>query len=338
MKKSLSPEYQAAVSLGAVSLQDELRQQNGETVKALPTAPTVVSVSSNEFIQMDLPERKNLLSPWLPEQGLAMVHAERGIGKTFFGLGCAYAIATGGAFLSFKAPKPRPVLYIDGEMPAAAMQERLMQLQVSNPCDEILLRIITPDLQPKDQRSINLSDPSFQESLTADVEWADLIVVDNISTLVRGGKENEAESWLPVQDWALRQRAAGRSVLWVHHSGKGGAQRGTSRREDVLDTSIALKRPPDYSPDQGAVFEVHFQKSRGFTGDDAQPLEASLTVDERGRQIWSYRSLEASTYDRCCDLANEGLKNHEIAVELGLNKSSVSRHLKKARQDGDISV
>ncbi len=310
-----------------------------EVVKIhIPTGPRVVSIDTDDFIRMDLPERKELLSPWLPEQGLAMVHAERGIGKTYFALSCAYAVATGGKFLKFQAPSPRRVLYIDGEMPATAMQERLMQLKLSQPADEVLLRIITPDLQPKDQGSINLSDPVFQSALRLEVESADLIVIDNISTLVRGGKENESESWLPVQEWALRQRAEGRSVLWVHHSGKGGQQRGTSRREDVLDTSIGLKRPPDYSPEQGAVFEIHFQKSRGFTGDDAQPLEASMTIDERGRQEWCYRSLEASTFDRCCDLANEGMKNHEIAMELSLNKSTVSRHVKRGKEQGHIHV
>jgi len=295
-----------------------------------------VSIDTDDFIRMDLPERKELLSPWLPEQGLAMVHAERGIGKTFFALSCAYAVATGGKFLSFQAPKPRRVLYIDGEMPATAMQERLMQLKLTSPADEVLLRIITPDLQPKDQGSINLSDPVFQSVLRLEVEHADLIVIDNISTLVRGGKENESESWLPVQEWALKQRSEGRSVLWVHHSGKRGQQRGTSRREDVLDTSIGLKRPPNYSPEQGAVFEIHFQKSRGFTGEDAQPLEASMVIDERGKQVWCYRSLESSTYDRCCDLANEGMKNHEIAMELSVNKSTVSRHVKKGKNSGDI--
>ena len=302
----------------------------------IPSGPRVVSVDTDRFIRMDLPERKDLLSPWLPEQGLAMVHAERGIGKTFFALSCAYAVATGGEFLNFKAPRARRVLYIDGEMPAPAMQERLLQLKLSQPADEVLLRIITPDLQPKNQGSINISDPAFQEALRLEVEHADLIVIDNISTLVRGGKENESESWLPVQEWALRQRAAGRSVLWVHHSGKGGQQRGTSRREDVLDTSICLKRPPDYSPEKGAVFEVHFQKSRGFTGEDAQPLEASMEIDAQGRQVWCYRSLEASTYDRCCDLANEGLKNQEIAMELGVNKSTVSRYVRKGKKQGDI--
>lgn len=63
-----------------------------------------------------------------------------------------------------------------------------------------------------------------------------------------------------------------------------------------------------------------------------------MDIDPRGRQVWSYRSLESSTYDRCCDLANEGLKNQEIVAELGINKSNVSRHVKRGKENGDIRV
>ena len=30
----------------------------------------------------------------------------------------------------------------------------------------------------------------------------------------------------------------------------------------ALDTVIALRRPEDYSPEQGARFEIHFEKLR----------------------------------------------------------------------------
>ena len=301
----------------------------------VPPGLKIISYGSREFMQMDLPERKELLHPWLPEQGLAMIHAPRGIGKTFFGLSCAYAIGTGGEFLKFKAPEAKPVLYIDGEMSAAVMQERMLQLMITSGPD-VLLDIITPDLQPKDQGSINLSDATYQKALEPFIEKVSLIIVDNISTLVRGGKENEAESWLPVQEWALKQRSHGRSVLFIHHSGKDGRQRGTSRREDVLDTVIALKQPGTYDPEQGAVFEVHFEKARGFAGDDAKPFEAKLETDAHSGLIWTHRSIEASTYDRVCKLANEGLKNSEIAQELEIHKSNVSRHVTRGKREGDI--
>src|SRR3712207_8895249 len=54
----------------------------------------------------------------------------------------------------------------------------------------------------------------------------------------------------------------------IHHAGKGGQQRGTSRREDALDTVIALRRPADYEPEQGARLEVHLEKARGVAGLD----------------------------------------------------------------------
>lgn len=57
-------------------------------------------------------------------------------------------------------------------------------------------------------------------------------------------------------------RRAGRSIVLVHHAGKGGAQRGTSKREDVLDTVIALRRPTDYSADQGARFNSFRESAR----------------------------------------------------------------------------
>ena len=83
---------------------------------------------------------------------------------------------------------------------------------------------------------------------------------------------------LPKATGLLRNRHAGRAVILLHHAGKGGAQRGTSRREDVLDTVISLRRPSDYCPEEGARFELYFEKCRGFYGDEAQPLFSFLLI------------------------------------------------------------
>jgi hypothetical protein len=123
--------------------------------------------------------------------------------------------------------------------------------------------------------------------------------------------------------------------LFIHHAGKGGNQRGTSRREDILDTVIALRRPTQYTPDQGAVFEIHFEKSRGIYGEDVEPIEASLIEAEDGSLTWSYRSVDVSTYDKVVCLLKEGLNPTEIGHELDINKSTASRHAKKAKLNGD---
>ena len=119
----------------------------------------------------------------------------------------------------------------------------------------------------------------------------------------------------------------------IHHAGKNGAQRGTSKREDVLDTVINLVHPDDYQPDQGARFEVHFEKLRGFVGDDAKPFEARLEIRD-GQAIWTMRDLEEVTLARAADLFNDGLSVRDVATELGISKSAAQRLRRKAAEQG----
>ena len=142
-----------------------------------------------------------------------------------------------------------------------------------------------PDLSTKEGRS----------SLEGWIHDSDLIIIDNESTLFRSGVENEAESWRPVQDWALELRRRGKSVLFIHHAGKGGQQRGTSKREDTLDTVILLKHPQGYCSDQGAHFEVNFEKTRHFAGEDAAPFRVHLSEQEDGLWSWDIEEIPADS-------------------------------------------
>lgn len=307
------------------------RQEGVEEIAGRPVK--ICPIGIHDFLSLEFPPRNNLLPPWLPSQGLGMVYASRGIGKTHFALGVAYAVASGGQFLGWKATEPTGVLYIDGEMPGAVMQERISAIAASNDLEPVApFMLLTPDLQPEGMPRIDTTEgqAGIESILTPAIK---LIVVDNISTLTRT-KENEADGWTPVQAWALKQRAIGRSVLFIHHAGKGGQQRGTSRREDVLDTVISLRRPVDYCPDQGAVFEVHFEKARGIYGDDVKPIEARLTTSENGLITWATRTVEAGMFERVAQLLSDGLKQHEIVVELSLSKGTVSKYAKRAKAEG----
>lgn len=291
------------------------------------------------FLAKEYKPRTNLLAPWLPNPGLAQIHAWRGVGKTQVALRVAYAVASGGEFLGWKAEAAQPVLYIDGEMPAAAMQERLAQI------------IKSSDKEPPpgyfnlinlDEQGVNgipdLATVEGQALFEEHIKNVKLIIVDNISTLCRNGAENKSDDWMPVQQWALRMRSEGRTVLFIHHAGKNGQQRGTSKREDVLDTVISLTRPADYESKQGARFVVNFEKARGIMGDAVEPIEVQLIMQPDGRESWSVLTLEESTYDKVVSMINDGMSQSDIASELGLNKSSVSRHVKKARANGEITV
>ena len=85
-----------------------------------------------------------------------------------------------------------------------------------------------------------------------------------------------------------------------------------------------------------AVFEVNFEKSRGFTGEDAEAIQLSLTEVD-GLLTWKYVTVEDTTFKKVIALANDGVAQIDIATELGIHKSSVSRHLKLAKQQGLIN-
>lgn len=291
------------------------------------------AVTLDELLKKELPPREYFLEPWLPKSGLCMVYAKRGIGKTFFALEIAMTIAAGGKFLSYRAPQKAKVLYVDGEMPANAMQERLANIQkrLNIHPEMIDLSIITPDLQ--DGVMPNISTIEGQEALSSLVEKADLIIFDNLSTLGSSGKENEAESWAPIQAYVLGIRKHGKSVLFIHHAGKNGSQRGTSKREDILDTVITLKQPSNYQPSDGARFEVHFEKARGIVGDAITPVSCKLT--ENG---WVAEPIGKNNYQLVLEHAKNGLIQSEIVSKIGISKGQVSKLYNEALKNGDLIV
>lgn len=305
--------------------------------ESMPPIPIPLrAVDAHQLALMHFKQREVILEPWLHSQDLCMVFAARGVGKTHFGLSVAYAVSTGGKFAKWSAPRPRKVLYLDGELPGGVMQKRLLMH-----CPDIepapgFLRIFTPDLLPEGQPMPDLSTYDGQAQIDAMIDDdTEVVFVDNLSAWARSGRENEAESWGPIADWILSLRRRGMAVVLIHHAGKGGQQRGTSKREDLLDVVIGLSRPADYNPSQGAVFVAEFTKARNLSGNDAEGIELQLGGDE-DRATWTWRTVESSTYDRVVALAKEGLKQADIAIELGVNKSNVSRAMRKARELGDI--
>lgn len=296
------------------------------------------AITVQELAARQFKPRTPILKPFLHSQDLCMVFAPRGVGKTHLCLAMAYVIATGGQIATWEAPEPRKVLYLDGELPGVVLQKRLLQhCPDVEPAPEFF-RVFTPDLLPEDELLPDLATDAGQAAIDAMIEPDTAVVfIDNLSAWARTGRENEAESWLPIGDWILRLRRRGVAVVLVHHAGKGGQQRGTSKKEDLLDVVIKLARPVDYDPTQGAVFTFEFTKFRGSAGgDEAQSLELTLSPDEadEDRLTWAYRTVEASTYDRVVALTVEGLTPGEIAVELRVNKSTVSRHQRHARGCG----
>jgi len=296
-------------------------------------------LSTQDFLDQSVKPREFIMFPVVQQQSLTMIYAGRGVGKTFVALNLALAIANDGSMFNglWRSTKPASVLYVDGEMPVVSMQERISSILRNNPECRLnysdRLHIFSNDNQ---KNSIpDLSTKEGRGLIEAHLEGIDLVILDNISTLCRSGKENDAESWNSMQEWQIHLRRLGKSVLSIHHAGKGGGQRGTSKREDILDTVISLKHPSDYEPEQGARFEVHYEKARGIMGDAVKTFEARLFMNQEGMR-WETKTLDASLMEQVIKLKEEGLSERKIAELLNSPKTKVHRILEKAREKGLI--
>ena len=225
-----------------------------------------------------------------------------------------------------------------GEMPVETLQQRIASLLAVVDSDmdvtAVPFRILPVDSQAFPLPPLDTDEG--QRLLLGQIDDARLLVIDNVSTLMGSGSENDAEAWAPSQRLLLDLRRRGVAVLMVHHSGKAGTQRGTSRREDVLDTVVKLARPKDYVSEEGARFEVSFEKARGLAGGAVCPIEARLELDEMGRAAWTFAYAARRNEERAVEMLRQGMKPGNIAMELSVSRATVYRWRTKAIQNGQV--
>jgi hypothetical protein len=289
-----------------------------------------------DFMTAKAPPREPLALPWLHTRELVMVYGWRGGGKSYFLETLALAVASAGMAFGWRVPARRSVLLVDGELSVETLQRRLAAIGLGAELPvtaDVPLRILAAD--GNEDGIPDLSTAEGQALIEQHLDGVDLLLLDNLAALCSTSKENEAESWQVMKAWLGRLRRQGKAVVFAHHAGKGGQQRGTSAREDTLDTVIALRRPCDYEPREGCRFELHFEKARSLAGADLDPFEARLDAGPNGGSAWTLRSLAARQLEQVVALAREGMSSREIASEIGgVSRATVSRRLMQAKREG----
>jgi len=278
-------------------------------------------ISASRLLLADLPPRPAILAPLLQEASLNLLYGPRGLGKTYVAMAVAWAAASGTSFLGWQASRSHRVVYVDGEMAASDMKQRLAAF--GSPPES--LEFILADLSGR-RRLPDLAEFAGQETLwkACGKRWPDVLVIDNLSSLA-GYHSNDPDPWLKMQRFCLMLRRCGVAVVIVHHANKQGGQRGTSQKEDVLDLVLALRRPADYAQSQGARFELHVEKARGLCGPAVEPIEVRLSLPPDGQMNWQWGPLAQQDLDRVIALLREGLNPNQIARELGFSKSKAYR-------------
>ena len=254
----------------------------GEFLALIEKAPErrirLIVSDGDRFLEKDIKPREVLMEtqkgvPIFYAQSINQLFAWRGLGKTYIALAIVDALVHGRQILNWKAKRPIKVLYVEGEIPEYQMQERLRQ--VIGKSDEYL-RIITLDEQP-DNEIPSLSTRYGRKLVEEALGDAEVLILDSISTLFNFST-NEEEHWLDVMAWLKKLRSKGLCIIFLHHAGKSGLQRGASKSEDLLDISIKLERPSDYHLDDGLRVNLRFDKTRGVVMLDGE-VEVAMTID-----------------------------------------------------------
>lgn len=296
------------------------------------TTIDVATVRSSDLASLALSRREPLLSDWLCEGDYGIIFAPRGVGKTWLGLLIAKAVATGGNIGEWKAPGPAKVLYIDGEMPPDLMRDRDRGLGSGEV--EFLNHAILFD---RTERVLNITEPAIQEAILQRCirDNIRLVVLDNLSTLASGIKENDSFEWERLHNWLLHFRRRKIAVILIHHAGRSGEMRGTSKREDAAFWVISLNDGKKHADDKrGARFISIFTKPSRNTQDEVPSYEWHVVTDPVTGDI-SLGCKPAQTLDVLRQLIEDGVTEcNQLAQEMRVTPGTISKWAKKAMGEG----
>jgi putative DNA primase/helicase len=280
-------------------------------------------LTAAQLMAADQPPRSDLLPPWLASDTAALVYGPAGIGKSFLALGIAWAVASGGSFLGWRSTRPCRVLYVDGEMGAAELGNRLA---LFGPLPDRLS--IVPHDRPGGAR-LDLGEEDGIVRLMAAWNDPQLLVLDTLSALTPSARANRnPERRDGLHCFLLHLKQSRRAVLMVDHADRRGALDGTARHASAADLVMAL-RPSGPTAGGNARFEIHFEKTRQRV--PLMPILAELqTVDGAGTWRWD----AACRVDRLAALVTRGLGRRDVCEALGIERSWFFRLKAEARARG----
>ena len=296
------------------------------------TANSLV-VEIDLFKEMVMPEIKTIMSPWLTFGSTHMIYARRGVGKTFFAMSLSLAITHGSGFGDWELEEAVNVMYVDGEMLPQMMKDRIIDLQPNYAKKQKNWYILSSGINLQNGGlAINIAkqywqDFIFNEVITKDIK---LVFIDNISALTSGIEEDKSTSWDSIAVWINKLKQTGCAVVLIHHAGKTGTQRGTSAREDALDTIIFLRKTTDDAT-VGVDVDIVFEKSRHIAGSAVATSNARLIPDpSNGNLIWNFNSPNVTRRNEILQMLVDGKSFDEIKDRLQVSKNTVAKYKKEA--------
>lgn len=294
-----------------------------------------------ELLKTPMPPREALLEGFLKTGESAMLWAAPGIGKTMVSMSIALAVAGGGSWLGFNAPRPRKVLIVDGEMNMHDLRDRFEALAKGAAGGDMALAagniiLVARQDQHPDSEFPDIGDRNWQSRIIerAGREGADLVILDNLATLAVVEDENSASATSPVVQFLMRMKAAGLAVILVHHAGKSGeSYRGSSNLATTFEVIVGLKAPQDVTSLQGTAFDLSFGKFRGKrTEAHAETTAWLVECGRTGGLRWDWKKSDTAVLNQivAAVLTGEFSTDRALCKHLDMTTSTFSRWRAKA--------
>ncbi len=313
--------------------------------------PAVV-VGFQSLITRECAPIEYAIDPLLSKRGTGEVYGWRGTGKSFVCTQMAVDIAMGsdtiwgghrGAGGHWTITRPFRQLYVYGEMDESEVQERVREIarmRDSNiPTDE-QLGTMCMDYQktwrpkiatPRDRKII-------EERLFGG--GYEGLWLDNLSTLWPSSTELQSERSAILADWFTELNQRGIWVVFLHHAGKQGTQRGDSEKEDMLSFVIRLRNPANYKQEERLRVEVAIEKNRhkGSSPSVARmlvPFEIQLIKDALGKLCWVTRPAQAAQRAAAFEMFKNKMPTMLVAQEVGVSRATAYRWAKDYLENND---
>jgi hypothetical protein len=301
------------------------------------TAISTAFLTPIEIGKLNLPKRQPIMGTWFLEGDLGFIYGPRGLGKTWLAMLLGRSISDGKAIGPWTATEARKVLYVDGEMAVDASLERAEKMGQGREDNFFLLH--HEPLFLLTGKVLNLTSLEAQAALTGAClsHGISVLILDNISCLLTL-KENESDAWGErVLPWLLELRRHRIAVIFVHHAGRNGLMRGTSKREDAAFWSIKLSEAKGEDNREGASFVATFDKNRNATNEETPSLLWHFEPQRDGSILPKWTTL--TPLQIFVGLVEDGLKScGDIAQEMNVSKGTVSKLAKRAALEGHIAI
>ena len=171
---------------------------------------------------LTIPPCQPIVGKWFKQGDLGFICGARGLGKTWLAMALARKCAEGSTFSGlpeWHVHTAQRVLYVDGEMSMDGIRERDNAL--ANAATQNIIYLQHEALFHLTGKVLNLTEPEAQAALLEKCrkDKINILLLDNLSCLFSGMRENDADAWEKVLPWLLDLRRNRIAVIFIAHSG-----------------------------------------------------------------------------------------------------------------------